>query len=298
MTVESSPTLQEAVSAIEPGSSVAAGLALEHAIPFAAGHELLRQEVDDLTLIGPISDLLFDQLVGGGAVSRIRAAWVGNVSAGTGYRFREAVESDRITVENHSNFSVALALEAAALGVPYLPTRSLLGSDIFEESDLFERAEDPFTGDDVALIPAIEPDWAIVHAQRASPEGDVHLWGNTGIVESAVGAAENVLVTAEEVVDPDTIQSDPSRVAITREQVASVVECPFGAHPSPVAGHYNRDNEYYLDYHRQTKTQDAYDEWAEKWVYGVENRAEYAELVDADLSITDPTVAAEVQYGQ
>ena len=298
MTVESSPTLQEAVSAIEPGSSVAAGLALEHAIPFAAGHELLRQGVDDLTLIGPISDLLFDQLVGGGAVSRIRAAWVGNVSAGTGYRFREAVESDRIAVENHSNFSIALALEAAALGVPYLPTRSLLGSDIFEESDLFERAEDPFTGDDVALIPAIEPDWAIVHAQRASPEGDVHLWGNTGIVESAVGAAENVLVTTEEVVDSDTIQSDPSRVAITREQVTSVVECPFGAHPSPVTGHYNRDNEYYLDYHRQTKTQDAYDEWAEKWVYGVENRAEYAELVDADLSITDPTVAAEVQYGQ
>lgn len=298
MTVESSPTLQEAVSAIEPGSSVAAGLALEHAIPFAAGHELLRQGVDDLTLIGPISDLLFDQLVGGGAVSRIRAAWVGNVSAGTGYRFREAVESDRIAVENHSNFSIALALEAAALGVPYLPTRSLLGSDIFEESDLFERTEDPFTGDDVALIPAIEPDWAIVHAQRASPEGDVHLWGNTGIVESAVGAAENVLVTTEEVVDSDTIQSDPSRVAITREQVTSVVECPFGAHPSPVTGHYNRDNEYYLDYHRQTKTQDAYDEWAEKWVYGVENRAEYAELVDADLSITDPTVAAEVQYGQ
>ncbi|WP_121823129.1 CoA transferase subunit A [Halostella salina] len=291
-------TLREAVSAIPSGSTVAAGLALEHAIPFAVGHELIRQGTDDLTLVGPISDLLFDQLVGADAVSRIRAAWVGNVSAGTGYRFREAVESDAIAVENHSNFSIALALKAGALGVPYLPTQSLLGSDVFAESDLFRRGEDPFTGDEVAQVPAIEPDWTVVHAQRASPAGDVHLWGNTGIVDPAVGAADNVLVTAEEVVDGETIKSDPSRTAITREQVAAVVECPYGAHPSPVAGHYNRDNEYYLDYHDRTDTQAAFDEWADEWVYGVEDRAEYMAKVDADLSITEPTVAAEVRYGQ
>lgn len=298
MTADPPATLEEAVSAIPSGSTVAAGLALEHAIPFAVGHELIRQGTDDLTLVGPISDLLFDQLVGAGAVSRIRAAWVGNVSAGTGYRFREAVESDAIAVENHSNFSIALALKAGALGVPYLPTRSLLGSDVFAESDLFRRGEDPFSGDEVAQVPAIEPDWTVVHAQRASPEGDVHLWGNTGIVDPAVGAAENVLVTAEEVVDGETIKSDPSRTAITREQVSAVVECPYGAHPSPVAGHYNRDDEYYLDYHDRTDTQAAFDEWADEWVYGVEDREEYVEKVDADLSITEPTVAAEVRYGQ
>lgn len=298
MTAEPPATLREAVSRISPGSTVAAGLALEHAIPFAVGHELIRQGTDDLTLVGPISDLLFDQLVGADAVSRIRAAWVGNVSAGTGYRFREAVENDEIAVENHSNFSVALALKAGALGVPYLPTRSLLGSDIFAESDLFRRGEDPFTGEEVAQVPAIEPDWTVVHAQRASPAGDVHLWGNTGIVDPAVGAAENVLVTAEEVVDGETIKSDPSRTAITREQVAAVAECPYGAHPSPVAGHYNRDNGYYLDYHDRTDTQAGYDEWADEWVYGVADRAEYMEQVDADLAITEPTVAAEVRYGQ
>ena len=261
MTVDPPATLREAVSRIPSGSSVAAGLALEHAIPFAVGHELIRQGTDDLTLIGPISDLLFDQLIGADAVSRVRAAWVGNVSAGTGYRFREAVETDRIAVENHSNFSIALALKAGALGVPYLPTQSLLGSDVFAESDLFRRGEDPFTGDDVARVPAVTPDWAVVHAQRASPEGDVHLWGNTGIVDPAVGAAENVLVTAEEVVDADVIKSDPCRTAITREQVSAVVECPYGAHPSPVAGHYNRDNQYYLDYHAGTDTQAAFNEW-------------------------------------
>ncbi|MCL7418794.1 MAG: hypothetical protein M8354_13295, partial [Halalkalicoccus sp.] len=175
----SSAYTERAVSRIEPGSSIATGLALEHAIPFAAGHELLRQGIDDLTLIGPISDLLFDQLVGGGAVSQVRAAWVGNVSAGTGYRFREAVESGEIGIEDHSNFSIALALQAGAMGVPYLPTRSLLGSDVFDRSDLFREDTDPFSGEQIALVPAIEPDWAIVHAQRASPDGDVHLWGNT-----------------------------------------------------------------------------------------------------------------------
>ncbi|MFC7009701.1 CoA transferase subunit A [Halalkalicoccus salilacus] len=125
MTADSRITLEEAISEIKPGSSVAAGLALEHAIPFAAGHELLRQRIGDLTLIGPISDLLFDQLIGGGLVSRIRAAWVGNVSAGTGYRFREAIEDQEVEIEDHSNFSIALALKAGAMGLPYLPTRSL-----------------------------------------------------------------------------------------------------------------------------------------------------------------------------
>ncbi|WP_247004194.1 CoA transferase subunit A [Halosolutus gelatinilyticus] len=296
--VASTESLDVAVSHIDPGSSIAVGLALEHAIPFAAGHELLRRGIDDLTLIGPISDLLFDQLIGGGAASEIRAAWVGNVSTGTGYRFREAVEGGEIAVEDHSNFSIALALQAGAMGVPYLPTRSLLGSDIFERSELFVEATDPFEGDRIALVPAIEPDWAIVHAQRASPRGDVHLWGNTGIVGPAVGAAENVLVTAEEIVEPDVIESDPSRVAITREQVASVVECPFGAHPSPVAGYYNRDNEYYLRYDRRTESRSGFEEWADEWVYGVADREEYATLVDADLEITEPTIAAEVQYGQ
>jgi glutaconate CoA-transferase subunit A len=290
--------MAEAASAIEPGDSVALGLALEHAIPFAAGHELIRQGTDDLTLVGPISDALFDQLVGAGLVSRIRAAWVGNVSAGTGYNFRRAVESGALDVEDHSNFSIALALRAGALGVPYLPTRSLLGSDVFAESDLFREAEDPFSGDRLALVPAVEPDWAVVHVQRASPHGDAHFWGNTGITHEAVGAADRVILTAEEVVAADVIRSDPSRTSITRESVAAVVECHFGAHPSPVAGRYNRDHDHFLDYHRRTAEPEGFDEWAAEWVHGVADRAGYAAKVEGDLSIEEPSVAAEVEYGQ
>lgn len=298
MSQDKTTSLEAAVSEISDGASVAAGLALEHAIPSAAGHELIRQEVEDLTLIGPISDILFDQMIGAGIVERVRAAWVGNVSAGIGYNYRRAVEGGDLEVENHSNFSVALALKAGAMGVPYLPTRSLLGSDILAESDTFRETEDPFSGDPIVQVPAIEPDWAIVHVQRASPAGDAHFWGNSGVMEAAVGAADNVLVTAEEVVDPEVIKSDPSRTLFTRENVTSVVEVPQGAHPSPVAGHYNRDNQYYLDYSDWTREPEDTEAWLDEWVYGVENRAEYMEKIDRDLWLTEENVAAEVEYGQ
>jgi len=298
MSSDKQATLAEAIGRVDAGDTIAMGLALEHAIPFAAGHELIRQETDDLTLIGPISDMLFDQLVGADLVSAIRAAWIGNVSAGSGYNFRRGVESDGITVENHSNFSIALALKAAAMGVPYLPTRSLLGSDVFNQSDLFRDAEDPFTGDRVALVPAIVPDWAIVHVQRASQRGDAHFWGNTGITDEAVGAADKVIMTTEEIVEDGVIRSDPSRVAITRENVAAVVEVPRGAHPSPLTGRYRRDHDHYLEYHRRSRTASDYEAWLEDWVLGIEDRAEYRSRITADLSISEPAMAAEVAYGQ
>ncbi|WP_424005714.1 CoA transferase subunit A (plasmid) [Haloarcula salina] len=290
--------LSTAVDRIEPGSSVAMGLALEHAIPFAAGHELIRQGTDGLTLVGPISDLLFDQLVAADLVDRVRAAWVGNVSSGTGYNFRRAVEDGTLAVENHSNFSIALSLKAGAMGVPYLPTRSLLGSDVFAENDRFREAEDPYSGDRLALVPAIHPDWAVVHVQRASPYGDAHFWGNSGVTFEAVNAADDTLVVAEEIVDPDVIKSDPSRTAITRESVTAVAEVPFGAHPSPLAGRYNRDNDYYLAYAEQTKDELGATAWLNEWVHDVPDREAYMENIDRDLRVSEPTVAAEVEYGR
>lgn len=297
MPTDSRRSLPDAIAEIEDGDSVAMGMALEHAIPFAAGHELVRQGIDDLTLIGPISDLLFDQLVGAGLVSQIRAAWVGNVSIGSGYRFRAAVESGSLDIENHSNLSIATALEAGRLGVPWLPTRSLLGSDILEEGP-FEVHTDPISDERHVLVPAIEPDWAIVHAQRASPEGDVHLWGNVGITPQAVGAASSVIVTVEEVVDEEVIKSDPSRVSITRDQVTAVVECPMGGHPSPLAGYYRRDHERYINYGQQTRTQEGYDEWVDEWVYGLRDREDYAERITTSLEPEQNTPAAEVTYGR
>src|SRR4051812_38108219 len=168
-------TLAAAIEAhVRDSSSIALGLQLEQMIPFAAGHEIIRQGKRDLTLIGPISDVLFDQLIGAGCVSIIQAAWVGNVSGGLGHNYRRASERAvprRVVTEPHSNLSVALALLAGAMGVPYLPARSLLGTDILSANETFLEQTSPFSGEPLVLVPALVPDVAILHVQRADNQG-------------------------------------------------------------------------------------------------------------------------------
>jgi len=161
-------TMAEAIARHVPdGASVALGLALEPLIPYAAGFEIIRQQKRDLTLIGPISDMLFDQLIGAGCVAKVQAAWVGNVSEGLGHCYRRATEKSiprALTVEDHSNFSIGLALLAASIGAPYIPTRSLLGSDIPRQNPTFRQEQ--LDGTPLLLVPALHPDVAIVHVQR------------------------------------------------------------------------------------------------------------------------------------
>jgi len=190
-------SLSEAIDRFVPdGASIALGTALEALIPFAAAHELIRQQRRDLELIGPISDILFDQLIGAGCVRRVTAAWVGNVSAGLGHNYRRAVEheipSGRLELEEHSNFSVGLGLLAAAMGVPYLPTRTLLGSDLAQRNPRVRLAEPG-----LLHVAAIQPDVAILHVQRADAEGHAHCWGNLGVSREAGLAAQRVILVAE-----------------------------------------------------------------------------------------------------
>src|SRR5438067_10450919 len=193
-------SLDEAIDRFVPdGASVAMGMALESLIPFAAGHELIRQRRRNLELIGPISDMLFDQLVGAGCVRRITAAWVGNVSAGLGHNYRRAVEHSvpgPLELEEHSNFSVGLGLLAGAMGVPYLPTRTLLGSDLARDNPRVRTAEPG-----LLHVAAIRPDVAILHVQRADIAGHAHCWGNLGLSREAGLAAERVILVTEEVVE-------------------------------------------------------------------------------------------------
>ncbi len=167
---------------------MAIGCALEPLIPFAAGHELIRQRRRDLTLIGPISDILFDQLIGAGCVARVVAAWAGNVSAGLGYAYRRAAEQGvprPIEIRDHSNFSIALALHAAALGAPFIPAHTLLGSDIVEGNPDLIVAPSPLDGAPLLLVRALAPDVTVVHVQRADAEGNAHAWGNMGVCQEA-----------------------------------------------------------------------------------------------------------------
>ncbi|HEX6231449.1 MAG TPA: CoA-transferase [Actinomycetota bacterium] len=272
-------SIRDAVSEHVPdGSSVVMGTCLESMIPFAAGHELIRQERRDLTLIGPISDILFDQLIGAGCVAMIRAAWVGNVSAGLGHAYRRAAEAGRprpIDIEDHSNLSIALGLHAAALGVPFLPTRSLLGSDIAAGSLAFADLRDPWSRDRLLAVRAIQPDVAIVSVQRSDEDGNAHAWGNLGVTHEAVAAADRVIVLAEEIVDGDVIRSDPNRVLVPGFRVSAVVHAPGACHPSPVQGHYRRDHAFYAEYHEATRDEQGLAGWLREWVLDLPDRGAY-----------------------
>jgi len=318
-------SLREAIAELVPdGAKVALGLQLEQMIPFAAGHEIIRLKKHGLTLIGPISDILFDQLIGAGCVEKVIAAWVGNVMMGSAYNFRRAVEQGEIKVVNMTNFTIALALQAAALGVPFLPTFTALGSDVARDNEFFAEIESPFDSDEdsrpreralsaaegagasearqrLHAVRALSPDVTIVHLQRADREGNAHCWGNFGVMIEGIRAAKRVIVVAEEIVDPEVIASDPNRTVIPGFLVNAVVECPLGAHPSPVQGYYKRDDAFFRQYHEQTKTAFDTEAWLQRWVYGVADRQRYIEQLGARrmeaLGVKRHAYAAPADFG-
>jgi glutaconate CoA-transferase subunit A len=267
------------------GATVAMGTCLEPLIPFAAGHEIIRRLRRDLELVGPISDSLFDQLIGAGCVRRVTAAWVGNVSEGLGHCYRRAAEQSLpspLEVHDHTNFSISMALWAAAWNAPYIPTRTLLGSDILRTNPNLR-----LDGDSVRVAP-VRPDVAIVHVQRSDSEGRAHAWGPLGITEEAGLAATKVIVSCEEVVDADVLLKHPNRILFPETKVVAVVHEPGGAHPSPVQGYFNRDHAFYRDYAAASRTQAGFDAWLAKWVIEVPDRAAYVSRIDLEgLRVND-----------
>lgn len=297
--------MREAVARHVPdGAAICMGAALEALIPFAAGHELIRQQRRDLTLIGPISDILFDQLVGAGCVARIAAAWVGNVSAGLAHNYRRAVEHGLprpIEVHDHSNLSIALALHAAALGVPYLPSRSLLGTGLLASNPTFKQAADPWTGEPLLLVPAVAPDVTIVHVQRADAEGRAHVWGTLGVTREAVFAARRVIVVAEEIWPRERILTDPGLVLVPELKVAAVVHEPFGAFPSPVQGCYGRHHESYHRYHEESRRPEGFQAWLARWVLDVPDRRGFLDRLGPGpleaVRVNTPRLSEPLDYG-
>ncbi len=272
--------MAEAIERFVPnGSTVALGCALEPLIPFAAGHELIRQRRQDLELVGPISDSLFDELIGAGCVRRITAAWVGNVSEGLGHCYRRAAEQGvprAIEIHDHTNFSISMALWAAAWNVPYLPARTLLGSDILRTNSNIKSV------DGLVHINAVRPDVTILHVQRCDEFGRAHAWGPLGISEEAGLAAERVIVSCEELVEPAVTLSDPNRILLPETKVVAVVHEPGGAHPAPVQGFWKRDHALDNAYAAESRTLEGYEAWLQRWVFGVPDRAAYMQKVDVE----------------
>jgi glutaconate CoA-transferase, subunit A len=314
--------MREAVAELVPdGASVALGLQMEQMIPFAAAHEIIRQKKRGLTLTGPISDILFDQLIAAGCAERVISAWVGNVMMGSAYNFRREVEQGSLKIVNLTNFSLALALQAAAMGLPFLPTWTALGSDVARENEFFAEIESPFDAEageslthlggrgrrplhghsKLHAVKALSPDVAIVHLQRADRDGNAHCWGNFGVMIEGVRAAKRVIVVAEEIVDAEVIASDPNRTVIPGFMVHAVVECSHGAHPSPVQGYYGRDNAIFRQYHEQTKTLRDSEAWLQRWVHNIADRSAYMNQLGAcrveDLAVKHHAYAAPTEFG-
>lgn len=298
-------SMQQAIAEHVPsGSSVLMGAELEQMIPFSAGHEIIRQGRRDLTLIGPISDMLFDQMIGAGCISRVMAAWVGNASAGMGYCFRRAVEQSvprALEVVEFTNLTVAMALHAGALGVPFMPTYAALGSDVLKHNGHLHEFNSPVNGDLMLAVQAICPDAAIVPVQRTDLQGNSHLWGNLGVVIDGARASRKVIVVAEEIVAPEVIASDPNRTLIPGFLVTAVVHEPWGGHPSPVQGYYGRDHAFFAEYHEESRDREGFERWLDHWVTRVRSRDDYMrQLGDeraASLKVREHAYTAPADFG-
>jgi glutaconate CoA-transferase, subunit A len=251
---------------VQDGNSVALE-GFTHLIPYAAGHEILRQGRRDLTLVRMTPDLLYDQLIGWGCARRLVFSWGGNPGVGSLHRFRDAVENGwpaPLELEEHSHAGMANRYAAGASGLPFAVMRGYAGSDLVPQTDTIEQVTCPFTGEVLTAVRALTPDVAIVHAQQADRGGNVQLWGITGIQKEAVLAARRALVTVEEVVE--TLEPRPGSVVIPSWTVDYVSVVPGGAHPSYAHGYSERDNDFYVAWDAVSRDRDTFRAWVEEHV--------------------------------
>ena len=274
-------------------------------ICFAAGHEIIRQQRRDLTLIRMTPDLIYDQMIAAGVASRLVFSYLGNPGVGSLNCVRRAVEHGiprALEIEEYSHYGMVARYTAGALKLPFYPLRSYTGSDIPAANDRIRWVESPYEdGERIAVVPPLHPDVTIIHAQRADASGNTQLWGLLGMQKEAAFAARTVIVVVEEVVEEEVIRSDPNRTLIPGLIVDAVVEEPYGAHPSYVQGRYDRDNEFYLAWDAISRDAQKVQAWLDEWVYGVADRREYVQRLGAEtLRRLQPGVApaSPVDYGE
>jgi len=268
-------SMQEAIAEnVHDGDTVyAAGFT--HLIPFAAGHEIIRQERKNLTLARATPDLIYDQMVAAGCASKVIFSYMGNPGVGSLRLVRSAIEKGQLEWEEYSHFGMISRLQAGAAGLPFLPMNPTAATDLERANPLIRRVTDPYSGREVVTVPALNPEVAIVHVQRADKYGNAHLWGIVGEQKEVAFAAKRVILTAEEIVEESVIRSDPNRTMIPGFIVSAVCHEPYAAHPSYAQGYYDRDNEFYLAWDKISADPALTSAWLEEWVYGVKDRAAY-----------------------
>jgi glutaconate CoA-transferase subunit A len=257
--------LEEAVSElVHDGDSVALE-GFTHLIPFAAGHEIVRQRLRDLTLIRMTPDLIYDQMIGAGCARRMIFSWGGNPGVGSLHRFRDAVENGwpaPLELEEHSHAGMANRYAAGASNIPFAVLRGYVGTELMERTGTLAPISCPFTGEMLTAVSALNPDVGIVHAQRADREGNVQIWGIIGVQKEIVLASDRSLVTVEEVVVE--LEPQPGAIVLPAWAVTAVAEAPRGAHPSYAHGYYDRDNGFYQRWDAISSDRDSFQAWMEE----------------------------------
>jgi glutaconate CoA-transferase subunit A len=260
-------TLGDAIARfVRPGATIALE-GFTHLIPFAAGHEIIRQGIKELTLVRMTPDLLYDQMIGMGCAKKLIFSWGGNPGVGSLHRLRDAVERGwphPLEIEEHSHAGMAHAYAAGAAGMPCAFLRGYRGSELPRVNPNIRFVACPFTGEPLACVPAIRPDVAIVHAQKADREGNVFIEGIVGVQKEAVLAARRSIVTVEEVVD--AFPSSSNSVILPSWSVSAIVAAPGGARPSYAHGYYPRDNAFYVAWDAISRDRATFSAWMDNQV--------------------------------
>ncbi len=272
-------------------------------ICFAAAHEIIRQGRRDLTLCRMTPDLVYDQMIAAGCVRKMVFSYLGNPGVGSLHCVRRAVEKhipQSIELEEYSHFGMVGRYLSGAYHLPFFPLRSYTGSDLPKANPRIRSVASPYGNESIAVVPPLNPDVAIIHAQRADSDGNTHLWGLLGVQKEAAFAAERVIVVVEEIVEEAVIRSDPNRTIIPSLIVDAVVCEPYGTHPSYVQGYYDRDNEFYLHWDKISRDEQATQAWLDEWVYSVQSRTEYVEKMGPqtwERLAPGDALATPVNYG-
>jgi len=293
-------TLSDAIAThVHEGDTLYAS-GFTHLIPFAAGHEIIRQEIRNLVLARATPDLIYDQMVAAGCARKVIFSYIGNPGVGSLRRIRAAIESGELEWEEYSHFSMISRLQAGASGLPFIPMKQTGGADLIPMNPNYQKINDPYTGEEVLVVPPLNPDVAIVHVQRADVQGNAHVWGIIGEQRLAAFAAQRVIVTAEEIVDEAVIRSDPNRTLIPGMVVDAVCHVPYCAHPSYTQGYHDRDNEFYLAWDEISQTEASIQAYLDEWIYGLPDRSSYWEKLGPEvhqrLSVGE-RLSEKVNYG-
>ena len=267
--------LSEAVTKFVHDGDTVYAAGFTHLIPFAAGHEIIRQRMRGLTLARATPDLIYDQMVAAGCARKVIFSYMGNPGVGSLRIVRAELEAGRLEWEEYSHFGMISRLQAGAAGLPFMPMNQTGAVNLELANPLIKRVTDPYSGREVIVVPPLNPDVAIIHVQRADKDGNAHLWGIVGEQKEVAFASKRVILTTEEIVEESVIRSDPNRTLIPGFIVCAVCQVPGAAHPSYAQGYYDRDNDFYLKWDKISENSETVKAYLDEWVYGVKDRLEY-----------------------